>query len=79
MLPEPLLSLLLEAPPPPPEPPSPPVFPVPGVDGELFCPPKPPPADVIGVVIVKEAALAIASSCWDLRTVYRQIKADEWV
>ena len=32
-----------------------------------------------GVVIVKEAAIAIASSCWDLRQVYRQIKADEWI
>jgi hypothetical protein len=34
-----------------------------------------------GVVIVSEAAVdqTLASSCWDLRQVYRQIKADDWV
>jgi len=33
-----------------------------------------------GVVIVKEPGSGVsASSCWDLRQVYRQIKADEWV
>jgi hypothetical protein len=33
-----------------------------------------------GVVIVSEAAIdrTLASSCWDLRTVYRQIKAGNW-
>jgi hypothetical protein len=34
-----------------------------------------------GVVITKQPAVSvtIASSCWDLRTVYRQIKEDDWV
>jgi hypothetical protein len=31
-----------------------------------------------GVVIIKEPELFIASSCWDLRTVFRQIKAGNW-
>ena len=31
-----------------------------------------------GVVIVKESQIFLASNCWDLRQVYRQIKADEW-
>jgi hypothetical protein len=31
-----------------------------------------------GVVIVKEAATTAASSCWDLRTVFRQVKAGNW-
>jgi hypothetical protein len=34
-----------------------------------------------GVVIVSEAAIdrKVASSCWDIRTVFRLIKADDWV
>ncbi len=34
-----------------------------------------------GVVITKQPAVSItlASSMWDLRTVYRQIKADDWI
>ena len=31
-----------------------------------------------GVVIVKEDAATAASSCWDLRQVYRQVKAGDW-
>jgi hypothetical protein len=33
-----------------------------------------------GVVIVNELAIdrTLASSCWDLRTVYRQVKAGNW-
>ena len=34
-----------------------------------------------GVVIVNEPAIdkAVASSCWDLRVVYKRIVADDWV
>ena len=32
-----------------------------------------------GVVIIKEPAFKTASSMWDLRQVYRQVKADDWV
>jgi hypothetical protein len=31
-----------------------------------------------GVVIIKEPEITLASSCWDLRSVFRQVKAGNW-
>ena len=31
-----------------------------------------------GVVIVNEPETTVASSCWDLRTVYQKVKAGVW-